>query len=1294
MRAVLFAMLTGLLLLSACARNISPYSRASVDMQTLAQSEYPPAPYGAAELGRLGWQKWLHLGESDEAEKLWLKAVEIDGERSEAYAGLALLSYFRGRVNLQLENWAMLLERYPDSPFAEIAARQMNIYFAYYGDFITRFKPLFVRLLDDPRVDYATRLAVLDVLEKIYMEEGDENAVISARKLKGEVRRFIFAGPFGQFGQIDFDRVYPPEEETPLLREYQDDGFTVKTVQADLEIREDDFSLLGKKGGVYYAVSYIKTLEDQEVILRLSGWILASMRIDSLPPLIIDSRSAYLPYYHQQAVRLKAGWHRILLKFGDDGSNPAYRLRIYGTDGKAPQFEQFAAFQEQPAFDELADSNIIKAPVSRELLWNEALRDDPSNVQAMLARLLLDYSNGDYEAMKPLIERGLKEAPQFAPLHIIKALKCEKDPSSSRKVMQDQARRAYEKAYELDSTLGTALYETAQRDIAEDRISEAIAKLNHLQEMAPGYNLWQTSLYSIYNSRGWHMEAEQALAEAIRINPRDRWALKQMYMLCKSEARYAEAEKLALRLDELSWVGDRLADWLYDTGHKDEAEKLMQRNIRRETSYERLKMDLAERYAAAGDYSSAAEVYRRLLDRPDSVQSTSYNHLRGMLAETLQYMGRFEDAATIHREILENEAESYHIRNMLTISERRELLSEYVTSGDEVISKFKSEEFGSEAESVMVLDEYIVQMMPNGSYIGRTHMIKRVQTKAALSKAGEISLPDNGAVYKVRIIKADGRVLAPENISGKDSGSLPDLEVGDFIEYDYVTGSSVDRRFRTGLLGMRFYFRNMETPTYCSRFTIINPADMDIKQFAINYEDLAAPEIVTENGLTITRYENEKLKEITPEPFMPLNDEIFPIVDVSLPLNYTDIRDYYRQSLLRNLRPSYELQSFLAENWPSEKSACKDEKQYDCVKALYYAIAKKVEGDNQSGGLASPATAILQAGQGNRLVVLSALLKMLNIKSDFLLTRPVNVKKIDFPNASLKMYDSALLRIVLEEGREIYTDADFKYSTFGKYSPLISGAEALALDDNTNPLTTVPFQNSHGDQKDVTLYCKLSESGAADCESIEEIAGYYSASLRGKMEVLPQDQLRQFFESVLNQNFPGTSLKDLRIDYLDDPEKPLTLHYIFRSDYFARSMLGKLFIERAFYPLNLAPSYIRIPVRNYDLMVNFLNAGRLNAVIELPDNWDVTKVPSGRRIDSVFGSYTYEIKRDGRMLEFNREITIPVQRILPQDYLDFARFCSTIDNLEQAQTIIEPASSASDSDVSDQQDAVVEADVQ
>jgi len=1263
--------------LSGCARNLSPYARHALDLNVISQSELPSAPYAAGDLACLGWQKWLHPGQSDEAEKLWLKALELEGDCAEALAGLALLSYFRGRVDSQLNNWASLLEFHPDSPFAEIAARQMNMYFPYYGDFITRFKPLFVRLADDARVDYSTRLAVLDVLEKIYMEDGDEEAVFAVRRQKGEVRKFIFAGPFGQFGQIDFDRTYPPEEEAPLMPEYRDDGFTVKTALADLEIREDDFSLLDNRGGVYYAVSYIKLQEGQELIFRLSGWLLASMRIDSLPPLVIDSRRAYLPYYHQQSVKLEAGWHRILLKVGEDGGKTSWRLRVIGSDGKAPQFEQFADFKGQPDFDELAGSNLTHAPEAHSSHWAQALRNDPADVQAILAELLLDYMNGDYEAMKPLLEKGFEEAPQFAPFRIINALKCEKDPAASRKVMQNEARRSYEKAFELDSSMGTALYEIAQRDLEEERIGEAIEKLKSLQKSAPGYNLWQTSLYSIYNSRGWRMEAEEALSEAIRINPRDRWALKQMYMLCKSEARYAEAEKLAFKLDALSWSSNRLAAWLYDTGRDAEGEKIMRRNIRREAASERLKFDLAERHAAAGNYSAAADIYRRMLERPDSADASSLRRIREMLAETLQYAGRFDDAAAIHYGIIERDTDSFHVRNMLALSDRKEMLSEYVTSGDEVIKEFMSDDFGSEAESVVVLDEYIVQILPNGSYIGRTHMIQRAQTKAALSRLGEISTPDEAATYTVRIVKPDGRVLAPENISGKDSDSLPDLEVGDFIEYDYVTGNGIDRRFRNGFLGMRFYFRNMETPTYRSHFTVIHPDGMNVTLFPINFGELNAPEVSSKNGNTISSYKNEKLKEITPEPFMPLSDEVFPIVDVSLPLSYIDIRDYYRQNLQRNLRPSHELRAFLNMHWPSDASACKGKAQFDCVKSLYYAVADRVEGDNQSGALTSSATAILQAGIGNRLLLLSALLKMKNIKSDFLLARPVNVKKIEFPNASLKTYDSALLRITLDDGRQIFTDADFKYSTFGKYSPLISGAEALLLDDSPNPLVTVPFQNAHADQKDVTLYCRLSDSGAADCESLEEIGGYYSSNLRGKLEGLSQDQLRQFFEAVLNQNFPGTSLKELSIENLENPEKPLTLHYTFRSDYFARRMSGKLLIERAFYPLNLAPSYIRIPVRKFDLMINFINSGRLNAVIELPENWDVSKVPGNRRIDSDFGSYTYEIRRDGRLLEFNREITVPVQRINPSQYLDFARFCSAIDNIEQTQTVIEPSSSAS-----------------
>jgi len=61
--------------LSGCARNLSPYARHALDLNVISQSELPSAPYAAGDLACLGWQKWLHPGQSDEAEKLWLKAL-------------------------------------------------------------------------------------------------------------------------------------------------------------------------------------------------------------------------------------------------------------------------------------------------------------------------------------------------------------------------------------------------------------------------------------------------------------------------------------------------------------------------------------------------------------------------------------------------------------------------------------------------------------------------------------------------------------------------------------------------------------------------------------------------------------------------------------------------------------------------------------------------------------------------------------------------------------------------------------------------------------------------------------------------------------------------------------------------------------------------------------------------------------------------------------------------------------------------------------------------------------------
>ena len=85
-----------------------------------------------------------------------------------------------------------------------------------------------------------------------------------------------------------------------------------------------------------------------------------------------------------------------------------------------------------------------------------------------------------------------------------------------------------------------------------------------------------------------------------------------------------------------------------------------------------------------------------------------------------------------------------------------------------------------------ILDRTVMRVFPTGARLTLTHNIIRVQNKDGIDKWGEVAIPESADVLLLRNVKADGTTRDPEEIAEKQSVSVPDLEPGDFVEFEYV----------------------------------------------------------------------------------------------------------------------------------------------------------------------------------------------------------------------------------------------------------------------------------------------------------------------------------------------------------------------------------------------------------------------------------------------------------------------------------------------------------------------------
>ena len=1255
-RRFLLLAISALIAASCAPRTMGAYtlnpadSRAPDVLEALRRTASDAADYDS--LSEYGWAAWFLENDTDKALEAWKKARSLDPEGPEAIIGMGLARYFHGRIPLAQGDFLSLIESDPGGPYTEIAAAFLEEFYSHTGDFPERVQPVYERLIDDPRLSLRTRFFMTETLEKIHRELGEREKERAVEARKGEIKRWWLCGPFGSFGLIDFDRSFPPETAAPIGRSYENGGETLSPLRYDADKYGVSFGDLSDNGGVFYAVSFVRLDEGGEFVFRLVTRDLARLYVDDRPVLTVDSRKEYPRALHEAALRLGGGWHKITLKFGDRTPYILYKLHLTGPDGMPVSFK---AQNEPPAEGRYGDGGMetVGEPHGAMRYWEKRLGQEPDTYNAFFAALAA-FGLRDHERLKRILARAFSFNPSFAPLYLLRGFHAADDPSMPPQIAGDRAKADMRRALDLDDRQALARYQLVNDDIDRGQFEDAVAKLRGLEKTAPGYFLWPKSLFSIYESQGWRKEAEDAAEQAYRLNGRSPDHLRAMYYYYSGKSRFDKASELADRIDAIDGPGRTKAEWLASVGDYAGAEKSYLDAIDWAPENDGLKSVFADFYMKRGRLDEAESLYRELSTRPG--RETAYAR---KIADALSLLGDREKALATLREALDREPEDFSLRQALAFHEGREILGEYTLSGDGVIADYRKENWKPDAGALIVLDEYVARIFPDGSSIGRTHIITLVRTKKAQVRYGEVFLPSRSELYGIRVIKPDGRVLVPEKISGKTSVTMPDLEPGDFVEYDYVQGSAPDRRLPGGrLFSVRFFFQSLHAPTYRSRFIVIAPKEIEANIFHINY-GLDQPDEKTQGGLKVTSYSNEKLGAIIPEPFMPVEDETLPIVHVSLPVKWVEVRDLLRQKISSRMRVTEELKAFLNSH-TSERDS-----EYETVKRLYDAIIEEIEGEDNNSDFNLSAAHILQMKKGNRLLLLSLLLKMRGIKNTFVLARPINIREIPYPNANFKIYDDALLRVEFRDGGTLFLDANYKESVFGRPSPLFSGAKALVLGEGGEPFTTLPAWSTIGDNKEVSLYVKLDKEGSAVCEAVERISGYYSVSLRRRLKKIPRDQVNTFFELILNKNFPGTSLTWVEMRNIEDSGKPIELHYTFTVRRLARRFGRHLRIEKGFFPIDLLLNYIRIPSREYPLLINGVNSGYNTTLIELPEGFAVEQAPAGRTIESPFGIYRLDVKEDPGRLAITRDFSIPIQRVEREDYMDFYKFCSEVDQLER-----------------------------
>ena len=1195
-------------------------------------------PAAVQTAGQRGWSAWLG-GDRAAAERAFADAGSDDAR---ARYGRALMAHERGDWDRAFWLWWELLEgatHHPRDPWwsalADSGAHKLEqLVGEVPGDRVASDR---LAALDGDRLPVEARRRLAAMRAGYARRLGREAEAGGFDRARGCPDRWFVAGAYGNLPRLDL--------ATPFAADGDGDRERLRAVP----MRGCALTLEAERGrtGVIYAVDWVKAPRATEAQLMVESDAPWRLYVDGVLAFDALSPDRVPPRVRRLRLPLAAGWHRVAIKLAAVGGRAEAELALWA-DPPLQRWDGDAA--HAPA--------VVRSPVVARAIERALPEAGDAADQALVDYLAAHaaFRDGDSDAGEAALSRLHERAPRFAPAQLLAAQLLQEDSSRPARMARDRGRRALERALALDPSLERARYNLALLELNADRPREALARLDEVKQ-ARSWRFFFARFQAL-KQRGWQREAEEALAEARRRDPDACAALEADVALKRERHDVRGALALARQASVCGGGSDELADLLRATGDLGGAIAEYRRLLALDRTRESWRAGLAETLAQAGDEAHAAEELTLLVARYPRA-----SHYRRQLADTLFALGRSARARTVIEEGLAETPESQELhRALAALCGEKEgrcpgILDPFRVDGKQVIADFERDKSRPrwDTPAVIVLDRTVTRVFATGARLTLTHNIIRVQDKDAIDKFGEVTIPGDADVLTLRAVKADGTTREPEELAEKESISLPDLEPGDYVEFEYVDPSPPPGAFPSGFLADRFFFRSYDAPLYRSEYVVAAPPEMKL-QIDRRGEGVPASRVTAEGGLSVSTFSARLEPQLFAEPSSAPFAEFLPSVRVGAGLSETAWRSYLYDQQLLSQRANRELVRVAAETTRGAAAPA------DKVRAIDAWVRRHIKG---SGALDEAATSILAREEGNRITLEAALLRAAGVPSQIWLAHPPRGAELDGTLPDLEGYDEPLLRAA-----GLTLDPRYRHAATGFISPTLRGARAFAV--AAGPLTDSRVPGANPDDRRMDFDVKLAADGSGDVTVRERLRGWPALEWREALEKLAADRVQPEFEQhTLGFHFPGASLVALSWEGKDDDAGPFIVSYRFRAPQLARRV-GRGLVMQAPFPAQLGKRYIGVAARKTPLLIDYAPPTQVHARIALPER-TVATLPPPVRAATAWASFEQAASSGAGAVELDARFAMSDARLPPADYRAIVEFAQRVDRAEAKALEIRPS---------------------
>jgi len=1076
----------------------------------------------------------------------------------------------------------------------------------------------------------------------------------------GAVDRFTIVGPFSPFQLLDFDQLTAVERSGSVAG-------PVPTPFGPVSPRiivspEGRFNLAneGPVDDLYALAVDLEVLEQDEYVVRgvtssankvyVDGTLLWSRRNFATVSSVVTSR----------AVELAPGRHRLLVKLRKNDAASSLAMYIGRQSGR-PANLRFSTAEGLPARWSGVRLTALRFNFPDAQDYEAALEADAGKALAEYLAIR-DGSARDRDGAKRLMADLMSTAsgPAITSLRAELALG---DRTISSKLAHGRATRDLEATLERDRTDVAALISRANLALDDGQVSEAADLVKEAREVHHPVGFPIPLLEARVDlALGLEAKADQDALEALTLQPGLCEAQGLRYEIARRREAAAAADSLLEQLKFCPGAELRAAEHFRTRGDLPAAERLSQHVLAREPGSIVHASSLVAVQLAQKHYHEAAQVLEKELD----LWPRSASVLK-RLAEVYVYAGRSQDAQKARKRALELDGSDLSLRRAVERAETgKELLDDLAIDGKTAIASYNAQHGSEEAAGAYVLDAAAVRAYADGSTVDRIHIVQKVLDQAGVSEIAEVSIPPGAQTLVLRTLKPDGTFLEPETIEGKETISLPGVQVGDYVEYEYLQAHASRGPAAPGFTTPSFYFQTARQPNNWSTYKVAAPKDAGL---AVDAHHMKAKRPEVRGGEEIFFHEERQVPPFIPEPNSPPSGtEFLPFVSVGAGAEGNDaVLAIFADRHVERGQVTYEVVKFAT-------AAAQGKSGKDAARALYEAVMQQIPG--RDSGLTQSASSSIAEGRGSRLWALKASLEAIGIPARVAVIRSFAADPAPFlfPTDGLLSYICVFAE--LPGGEELWLDTSIRFGPFGELPEQAMGQrDAWLMPEPGRALVHKKTPAARpGAGKQVKLELRLSAQGDLAGTAEEVYHGFDGAQLGEALEALSPAQRSQALQTALSRNYPGAELTSLSVDIKRQVGAPVGIRYTFVASRYARTEGRKLILPTLTFPVHLGQRFVQVSSRQTPLFIDATEKQNLRAILIAPAGFSLSSPLGEARTDSPYGSFVRRERQDGGQVAVEEDYQLNMARIPVDKYDGFARFAGEVDLLQARDLALEKKS--------------------